>query len=197
MDSLNFNELWKDKQAAMPAHQEIFAKADKLKKNIRNKSLLMILALLATAVFIFIVWFNVDLEMATSRIGVTLIIIALAFGIVNSMKSAWQSNQGDMTADADKYLKHLLDTKRLQEISQTKVLSTYFVLLTAGLGLYMYEPASHMKMWGQVITWTVTMGWLAFNWFYLRPRAIKKQNAKLNAIIERLQSISSSLAKAE
>jgi hypothetical protein len=59
----------------------------------------------------------------------------------------------------------------------------------AGICLYMYEYAARMTMTAGIITYAVTLAWIAFNWFYLRPKTIKKQQAKLDELISKFERI--------
>ena len=91
--------------------------------------------------------------------------------------------------DNSSYLQQLLKLKRRQEFMQKTVLSVYFILLTAGLLLYMVEPSSKMSMGSAIAAYSLTIGWIAFGWFYLRPKRIKKQQQEVNDIINKLDTI--------
>jgi hypothetical protein len=72
-------------------------------------------------------------------------------------------------------------------------LNLYFILLSIGIGLYMYEYTSRMKpIWG-IVTYGITFIWILFNWFYLRPKQINKQKAKLDTIISKFEMVSNQL----
>ena len=75
----------------------------------------------------------------------------------------------------------------------TSIFSVYFILFTAGLGLYFYE-LTHNDLKFALLVYGLTGAWIAFNWFYIRPRTIKKQNRKINAAIEQLERISGQLS---
>ena len=61
-----------------------------------------------------------------------------------------------------------------QRVIQTKGLSVYFIILTAGLMLYEIEFAVRDLTFG-LIFYSLTLGWMAFVWFILRKRTIAKQ----------------------
>lgn len=75
----------------------------------------------------------------------------------------------------------------------TTMLNLYFVLLSTGIGLYMFEYASRMTMFWGLFTYAITAVWILFNWLYLRPRQIKKQQTKLDEIISKFESINKQL----
>ena len=55
------------------------------------------------------------------------------------------------------------------------------------------EYFSRMSTLLAVVVCGVTALWFLFNWFYLRPKQIKKQEAKLNEIIAKFEDIQGQL----
>jgi hypothetical protein len=70
-------------------------------------------------------------------------------------------------------------------------------MLSAGIGLYMIEPVSHMSLFWACFSYTATTVWILFNWLYVRPRSIKKQSVKLNVIIGQLEQMNEQMNKAD
>lgn len=194
---INLKELWERQESTIPAEKEIFAKAEKLKQDIRNKSLILILVLSATIAAIFFVWFNAERQMVTSSIGLTMVIFAISLGIVNFIKAAISSTKVNETTDTNTYIQNMLQIKEQQELTQTKLLTSYFTFLSVGLAFYLYEPTIYMDVTTKTVVYIMTFGWIAFSWFYLRPKTIRKQRAKINSIIEKLQSINKNLTERE
>ncbi len=62
------------------------------------------------------------------------------------------------------------------------------VLSSAGLLLYVFEQVRGRVVFG-VIIYTIIVVWLLFLWLYVRPRSFKKQTAKLNETMKRLEKI--------
>jgi hypothetical protein len=46
-----------------------------------------------------------------------------------------------------------------------------------------------MTMVAAIITYAATLTWIVFNWFYLRPKTIKKQQVKLDDLISKFEGI--------
>jgi uncharacterized membrane protein (DUF485 family) len=195
--NIDLKELWSRKNAVAPDENEIRLKAEKLKMRIRNKSILAVATLLFTIVFILLVLFSSDFQMLSTRIGVTIIIVGIALGVVHFTKLVYLLSEKNTTSDTNTYLQLMLKAKQQQEFMQTKIMNNYFALLSIGLLFYMYEPSVRMSLVAKVITYAVTFGWIGFNWFYLRPRIVKKQLARMNTVIESLQNISKSLTTLE
>ncbi len=191
---IDIRELWSNKSVSAPAEEEIRAKAEKLTKSIRNKTLLGLGALLITIIFILYVWFSTDFQMLSTRIGITVIIFGIGLGVVHFIKTVFLLIE-NTAVDNSTYIKYMMKLKKQQDFMQTKLMNSYFASLSVGLLLYMYEPTVRMTLVAKLITYTVTFAWIGFNWFYLRPKIVKKQRAKMNAAIESLQGISTDLIK--
>jgi hypothetical protein len=50
-----------------------------------------------------------------------------------------------------------------------------------------------MTLGSGMLAYVVTFAWIAFNWFYLRPKTIKKQQGKLNELINKFEEINNQL----
>ena len=88
---------------------------------------------------------------------------------------------------------HLLQQKK--NTLQTKIISIYFLLWSAGLGLYFYEYTLLMSPLGAFLAYSLTALWMAFNWCFLRPRIIKKQQGELQTLLEELKSLGGQLVE--
>ena len=50
-----------------------------------------------------------------------------------------------------------------------------------------------MTVFYALITYGITLLWIAFNWFYIRPKQIAKQQDKINGLIEKFEAINHQL----
>ena len=80
---------------------------------------------------------------------------------------------------------------------QTTILNLYYVLLSTGIGLYMYEYTQLMTAFWGIFAYGITSIWILFNWFYLRPKQIKKQQSKLDEIIGKFEMLNEPLNEKE
>jgi len=192
--NIDFKALWaRAADNQMPDSREIIDAAIRLNKKMRNKMLMANLCLVLTAIFIIYVVFHYHPAMWTSWLGAALIIFAILLTLAASgtvIKLLFKSNLDD---DTTVYLQHLLHIKQKQEYLQTTVISLYFILLSAGVCLYMIEYALMMHTAGRVLTYGITVAWIGFNWFYIRPKTIKKRCAKLEAVISKIEALNTQL----
>ena len=193
-DNIDFKGLWQQQNnEAIPAAAGIFKKAAALKTKTRNRYIFAVAILAATIAFILFIWFTSGLQMLTSKIGTTLVIVAIVLAVFSSVQMLLVLPKNNLSMDNSSYLQQLLKLKRRQEFMQKTILSVYFILLTAGLLLYMVEPSSKMSTGSAILAYSLTIGWIAFAWFYLRPKRIKKQQREINDIINKLENINNQM----
>lgn len=189
MTATNFNELWQSQKTDVPNPTAIIAKAQKIQRNTRRKTLFgNVLLSLTLAFIVFIVWYYQP-QMWTTRLGTLLVVVAILMQIIASGKLIPIARQTDATASNADFLRQMLHIQQKQVYLQTTIMSLYFVLLSVGLFLYLYEYAMRMSTTGFALTYGLTALWIALSWFWLRPMTIKKQNAALEEVIQNLQKM--------
>ncbi|SFC30065.1 hypothetical protein SAMN05421780_104170 [Flexibacter flexilis DSM 6793] len=188
-NSFDFNELWAKKTTQQPDVEQILGQVRKLKNKQLRNILFMNLGLLVTSLFIVWVWVKFQPEMLSTKVGIVLIILAMAIFMVASNKSIFLLKKISQTGNSHEYLQKLIAFKKQQNFMQTTMLNVYFVLLSLGLGLYMYEYAARMTWVGASLAYGITAAWILLNWFYFRPKQIRRQQAQTNQLIEQLEGI--------
>jgi hypothetical protein len=132
-------------------------------------------------------------QLIITKIGFASILLAIAgslFFITNMVSALYK--KGNATNDNKTYLSQLKEFQRKQSFIHSKGISVYFVLLSAGLALSMYEITRRNVAFA-IGVYLVTGAWIALNWFYFRPRVIKKQKQKVKEVIDRLEEIEKQL----
>jgi hypothetical protein len=187
----DFKELWsKQETELLPDAEDIIDKANQFKKKKLIQLYLMNLTLILMTAFIIWVWIYYQPEMITTKIGIVLTIVAMFSYIVAYNKIFPLLKQVDSQINSSQYLNKLLRLKEKLLFLQKIMLSIYFVLLSAGLGLYLIEYAAKMTLLWASATYGIPLIWIAFNWFYLRPKIMKKQQRKINELINKFEDLS-------
>lgn len=194
-DNINFQDIWNKKNTDIPNIQEIKSSADKYKKKQLNNTVCHILSLSVTAVMIIFIWNVIDFKMFTTSLGIILILIALAMYIYLVSENINVIRKINPSISNQEYLASLKKLQHQQLYMQTKGISIYYVLLTAGFAFYFYEFALRMSTLGGILAYGLTFIWLAVAWFFLRPRQIKKQNEKISKVIDSLEIIEKDLGE--
>jgi hypothetical protein len=187
--NINFNELWAKQKTGEPNKEDLLSKINKFKKSNLRRLITTNFILIVTSLFTIFIWAYYQPQMITTKIGIILTILSMVIFVIAYNQSFALFRKTTNTLSNSDYLKNLLAIKAKQQFMQTTMLSLYFVLLSTGIGLYMYEYAQLMSLFWGIFAYLVTSIWVLFNWFYLRPKQIKKQQSKVDEIISKLEML--------
>jgi hypothetical protein len=193
--NINFNELWAKQKTGEPDIEDLLSKMNTFKKSNLKKLIITNLLLITTSLFIILIWVYFQPQMITTKIGIIVTILAMAIFVIGYNQSFVLFRKQTNTLSTTEYLKDLLAIKAQQEFMQTTMLNLYFVLLSTGIGLYMFEYTVRMTAFWGIVAYGITSIWILFNWFYLRPKQIKKQQSKLDEIIGKFEEIHEQLTQ--
>ncbi|RTY95147.1 hypothetical protein [Flavobacterium sp. GT3R68] len=195
MSETNFRDLWQSQKINADSNAEaIVTKAKQLQKKTRLQIILGNLLLFVTMLFIIGIAIYFKPQMITSKIGIILVLAAIIMQITASSKLIVWNKSNAQKSNLD-YLQQLVLFKKKQAFLQSTIMNIYFVLLGLGIVLYMIEYTIRMSTFAAIMTYGVTLAWIALNWFYLRPKIINKQQQKLNEVISNLESINEQFLK--
>ena len=188
-DSTDLKALWRRQESVMPDIESVFEKAKQYKKKNLIKLLATNLLLLATSVFIGCIWYFCQPQMLTTKIGISLVILAMAiYMLVYNQMLPLLLHAGD-TNDTSHYLKNLFKIKAQQKFLLTTMLNLYYLMLSTGIFLYLLEFAPlTLNVWS-VVVYTLSFGWILFSWFYFRKKEMKKREKTIDELINKFEAI--------
>ena len=196
-NNIDLKGLWNKQEADIPDTKELFEKINIFKKRSLRKIIFTNTLLILTSAFILFVWYSYQPEMISTKLGIVMIILAMVLFVFVSNQTIPLLSKVSFDLDVRESLKQLFKFKEKQIFLQTTMLNIYFILLSAGICLYMYEYASKMTFLLASISYFTTLMWIAFNWFYLRPKQIKKQRAKTDELISKLEKLNGQISENE
>lgn len=196
-NNIDFTTIWKQQKVSQPNIEELLNKLKQFKKSSLQKLILSNIILLTTIGFIIFIWFYYKPQFITTKTGIVLTILAMIIFMFSNNKLFSVFNKIDNTKNNNDYLQTLMTLKTKQKYMQTTMLSFYFITLSIGISLYMYEYTSRMTIVWAIFTYLITLMWIGFNWFYLRPKTIKKQQTKLNELISKIGNLNKQLNEKE
>jgi hypothetical protein len=188
-NDIDLQNLWRKQTANTPQIEKLFLTIDKIKRENLIKLIGLNALMIATIAFIIFIWFNFEAKLVTTKIGIILTVVGIIiylFAFNNVILSFRQINKNQSNSE---FLKGIINHKRRQKFLQNIMLQIYFIALTLGICLYLYEFVSQLSLPWTILAYTATLFWVGFNWFYLRPRTLKKENVKLDEIIKRFENI--------
>jgi hypothetical protein len=192
-NDINFKALWQQQPVSQPDMKDLMNRLHQFKQSNIRKLIKTNILLVATSLFIGFIWYYYQPQFITTKVGIVITILAMVIFLFVYNKMLALFNKIDNTSDNTHYLQNLIVIKDKQRFLQHTMMNLYFTMLMAGICLYMYEYTSRMTMTAGIITYAVTLAWIVFNWFYLRPKTIKKQQAKLDDLISKFERINKQL----
>ena len=191
--NIDFKDLWKKQSISQPDMSDLLTRLNKFKKTALRCLWMTNIMLLATCAIIIFIWIFFQPQFISTKIGIVLTILAMVVYVFVYNKLLSDYKNIDSTQTNQEYLQKLISIKKKQQFLQTKMMSFYFIVLTLGLCLYLYEYASKMNFIGASLMYGFTLFWMLFNWFYLRPKQVKKQRNKIDNLIEKFEEVSDQL----
>ncbi|WP_336702576.1 hypothetical protein [Chryseobacterium indologenes] len=191
--NIDFKNIWKQQTSNKPNLEELLGKLKKFRNQNLRKLILANVALITTSILIAFIWYIYQPQMITTKIGIVLVILAMVIFLLAYNKMFMVFYKIDQTQSNSDYLQSLYVVKNKQKWMETTILNLYFMMLFLGICFYMYEYTSKMAIGFGILAYAMTCAWIAFNWFYLRPRTIKKQQEKLDELINKFEEINNQL----
>lgn len=187
--NLDLKKIWGKQYIPIIDVQEVLKKIETYKRSKIKKAVMLNVILFFTILFILFIWIYFKPQFISTKIGIVLTVVAMLIVIFfnNKMKNTLSKVNENQSNEA--YLKNLKTIKLHENRIQTKVMSLYFVLLSCGIMLYIYEYLSKMTLVIQSVFCLALVLWISFNWFVLRPRIIKKNQREINDLITQLERI--------
>ncbi|MEO8236702.1 MAG: hypothetical protein ABI576_01240 [Flavobacterium sp.] len=173
--------------------EELLSKLKHFKKISMRKLIITNVMLVATSIFAGSVWYNCKPELISTKIGIIVMIFAMALYLLGYNKLAIFYKTIDGNQSNTEYLQKLVSIKTKQQFLQSSVLNLYHIMLALGLCLYMYEYASRMTIFWGIFAYGVSLGWIVFSWFYFRPKVIKKEQDRINGLIAKFEALNKQL----
>lgn len=195
--NLDLKKIWGKQYIPIIDVQEVLKKIEVYKRAKIKKAVMLNVILFFTILFILFIWIYFKPQFISTKIGIVLTVVAMLIVIFFNSKMKNTLSKVNENQSNEAYLKNLKIIKLHENRIQTKVMSVYFVLLSLGIMLYIYEYLSKMTLIIQSVFCLALVLWISFNWFVLRPRIIKKNQREINDLIEQLERIENQLIEEE
>ncbi len=191
--NIDFKNIWKQQTSHKPSMEELLGKMKKFRNENLRKLIMTNILLITVSLFIALIWYHYQPQFISTKIGIVLVILAMIIFLIAYNKLFTIFYKIDNTQSNVQHLQNLYLLKNKQKFMQNTMLNLYFIMLFLGIVLYLYEYTSRMTLISGIITYGVTLAWIGFNWFYIRPKTIRKQQAKLDGLISKFEEINNQL----
>lgn len=192
-NDIDFKKIWNKQEIEILELKNLYNKANRFKRNHLYRIIAANLLLLITSISIALIWYYYQPNLLTTKIGIILVILAMVIYLISYNTILPLLLNNSVEDNSKEFLQQLISLKEKQLFQQTTMLSVYFIILSLGIGFYLFEYVLRMTIvWG-IVAYGLTALWIAINWFYLRPKTIKKQQERTNKFISRFRELNEQL----
>lgn len=180
--------LWQQ-QAVQPQKDaaEVMAKAKRSQAIIKRRMIIESICLLATIVVLILVMLTNDFDMATTYIGLGLMIICiLVFAFIKMWQFRWLKSI-DLSGEPKTVLNQLEKFYEIQKKVNTKWILIYATVLNIAFAFYFIEILKPFGITGKIITVVIYTAWMLIAVFVLGKRGAKKEDARMQGIINTIK----------
>ncbi len=186
-NNIDIKNLWAKKEVPKVDISDIVQQINKYQQKEKFNTIVANVLLGITSAFIIWVGIYFNPEFISTKIGIILCVLSMFIYIFYMNKNLKIYKKLQVTTSNKEYLNNLLELKKHQHFIQNKLMGLYFILLSTGLLLYLYEYTIRMPLTYGVLSYVLTISWIGFNWFYIRKKQIRKSNDRLNSLIEKIE----------
>ena len=188
----NLKDLWKtQEEVKLPDVSEILRKVKREKLIYTNKILFQVSILIVTMFALIWIGSLIDFKMTTTYIGLGIMLLCIAGFSAIRLYQMITLKKIDLTEKPSVILSKLEKYYNFQQFVGTKITLAYFILLNLAFVFYFIEVMQPMSTSLKTICLTVYCAWMAFAYFYLGKKQKKKENDKINSIIESIKEMES------
>lgn len=192
----NLKDLWKQQEEKkLPDVFEIIKKIKKERTFYTNKLLFQVAILAITMIALVWIGSAIDFKKTTTYIGLGLMLLCIAAFSAVRLYQMITLKRIDLTQKPSATLKQLDEYFSFQQIVSTKITLAYFIVLNIAFVFYFIEVMHPMSFQLKTICLTTYIAWMLFAYFYLGKKQKKKENDRIQKIIDSIKELESGYDK--
>jgi hypothetical protein len=182
--------IWQD-QVALPkvSHEDVLKKVRKTRNGLASRLLMEMIGMGIAAAGLIYFWIESPFKMWTTHLAMIIFIICCIYYIIALIGNYRRINHNNLVDKPEDYIKYLTKYKHDRYIFNTRKYSIFSIFFTAGFILYFIEIAFITSFWVTVIGIILTFLWIGFCYFVLMRIYIKREEAKLEEMIQNLERL--------
>ena len=189
----DLENLWKQAETKVPTQNTNISKIKNNRMKLKNTHIRGAIFLILTGIFILVLMTTFDDKIRTIPIISSMVIISTmcflqAFLMLYNAKKIADIDESQAPGF---HLQQWRNYQTFQKNQRHWNMPIYYILLSAALGVYLFELLKNVDLWKMILAFVITYSWMLFAYFYLGKKEIKKQDAKLDGIISELNNLES------
>ncbi|NEU07817.1 hypothetical protein GZH53_05790 [Flavihumibacter sp. R14] len=183
--------IWHN-QVALPkvSHEDVLRKVRKTKNGFANKLLIELFGMCLAISMLIYVWISSPFKMWTTHLAMVIMISCCLYYLYIQVRDYIRIKDESLLLNKpEEYIDYLKSYRSDRYILNTRKYKIYTWFLSFGFLFYFIEIAFLASLWVTVIGMVFTMGWILFCYFVLMKRYIRKEELKLEDMIQDLERL--------
>ena len=182
--------IWHN-QIALPkvSHEDVLKKVSKTKKGLASRLLMEMSGMALATVMLIYVWIESPFRMWTTHLAMVIFMVCCFYYIVALIGNYRRINYDNLLDKPEEYILYLKKYKHDRFIFNTRKYRIYSLFFTAGFILYFIEIALLASLWVTITGVVFTFLWIALCYFVLMRIYIRKEESKLEEMIQNLERL--------
>lgn len=195
MNEMDIKSLWKGQQTPLMDLSVIRRKIKYFRLRRIGEACAVIILMILAITMGMIVWICWTPQLAITKLGITLLFIGFMLPVLSYGRLLHLYYGLKIDSSNIDYMNSLLKIKRQEHRRQHTVLNLYFIFLSFGFVLYIYEYTFSHSFYRGIIAYSSLLLWIALNWFVFRPLILKKRNRKFIDFMNCVESYKGQLSE--
>jgi hypothetical protein len=182
--------IWHD-QVALPkvSHEDVLQKVSTTKKGLAGRLLIEMSGMALATVMLIYVWIASPFKMWTTHLAMVIFMVCCLYYIVSLIGNYRRIAYNNLLDKPEEYILYLKKYKHDRFIFNTRKYTVYSIFFTAGFILYFIEIAFLASLWVTILGVVITSLWIALCYFVLMRIYIRKEESKLEEMIQNLERL--------
>ena len=184
-------DIWHN-QVALPkvSHEDVLRKVRKTKNGFANKLLIELIGMGLAIAMLTYVWISSPFKMWTTHLAMVILIACCLYYLYVQVRDYSRIKDESLLLNKpEDYIDYLKNYKNDRYILNTRKYRIYTWFLSFGFLFYFIEIAFLASIWVTVIGIFFTVSWILFCYFVLMRRYIRKEESKLEDMIQNLERL--------
>ena len=190
--------IWHN-QVALPkvSHEDVLKKVSRTRTGLASRLLIeMLVMALATAMLIY-VWVESPFRMWTTHLAMIIFMACCFYYLIAVIGNYRRITYDNLLDKPEEYILYLKKYKHDRFIFNTRKYRIYSIFFTAGFMLYFIELAFLAALWVTITLIIFTFLWIALWYFVLMRIYIRKEESKLEDMIQNLERLEKQFADSQ
>ena len=184
-------DIWHN-QVALPkvSHEDVLRKVRKTKNAFANKLLIELVGMCLAISMLLYVWISSPFRMWTTHLAMVIMISCCLYYLYIQIRDYIRiKDESLLLYKPEEYIDYLKSYRSDRYILNTRKYRIYTWFLSLGFLFYFIEIAFLASFWVTLIGAALTVGWILFCYFVLMKRYIRKEELKLEDMIQNLERL--------